>query len=400
MKITRLETVRVGEFPNILWLRVHTDEGLYGLGETFRAAAAVEAYLHEWVAPLVLGTDALAIDAISRRLYGYLGFNSTGVETRAASALDIALWDLWGKATNQPVVQLLGGRTRERIRTYNTCAGYRYVRETRPQQVANWGLGGETGGPYEDLDAFLNRADELALSLLEQGITGMKIWPFDPPAEVSGGHYISGPDLDKALEPFRKIRQAVGNRMDVMVEFHSLWNLPTAIRIARALEEFDTFWHEDPIKMDSLADLRTYAEASRAPVCASETLAYRSSFRELLETRSTGVVMLDLSWCGGLSEAKKIATMAEAYHLPVAPHDCTGPVVLAASCHLSCNVPNALVQESVRAFYTGWYKELVTALPEVRDGTIAPPPGPGLGLDLLPDIAKRPDVSVRSSAAG
>ena len=400
MKITRLETVRVGEFPNILWLRVHTDEGLYGLGETFRAAAAVEAYLHEWVAPLVLGTDALAIDAISRRLYGYLGFNSTGVETRAASALDIALWDLWGKATNQPVVQLLGGRTRERIRTYNTCAGYRYVRETRPQQVANWGLGGETGGPYEDLDAFLNRADELALSLLEQGITGMKIWPFDPPAEVSGGHYISGPDLDKALEPFRKIRQAVGNRMDVMVEFHSLWNLPTAIRIARALEEFDTFWHEDPIKMDSLADLRTYAEASRAPVCASETLAYRSSFRELLETRSTGVVMLDLSWCGGLSEAKKIATMAEAYHLPVAPHDCTGPVVLAASCHLSCNVPNALVQESVRAFYTGWYKELVTALPEVRDGTIAPPPGPGLGLDLLPDIAQRPDVSVRSSAAG
>ncbi|MBW8836267.1 MAG: mandelate racemase/muconate lactonizing enzyme family protein, partial [Burkholderia sp.] len=349
MKITRLETVRVGEFPNLLWLRVHTDEGLYGLGETFRAAAAVEAYLHEWVAPLVLGTDALAIDAISRRLYGYLGFNSTGVETRAASALDIALWDLWGKATNQPVVQLLGGRTRERIRTYNTCAGYRYVRETRPQQVANWGLGGETGGPYEDLDAFLNRADELALSLLEQGITGMKIWPFDPPAELSGGHYISGPDLDKALEPFRKIRQAVGNRMDVMVEFHSLWNLPTAIRIARALEEFDTFWHEDPIKMDSLADLRTYAEASRAPVCASETLAFRSSFRELLETRSTGVVMLDLSWCGGLSEAKKIATMAEAYHLPVAPHDCTGPVVVAASCHLSCNVPNALVQESVRA---------------------------------------------------
>ena len=124
-----------------------------------------------------------------------------------------------------------------------------------------------------------------------------------------------------------------------------MWNLPTAIRIARALEEFDTFWHEDPIKMDSLADLRTYAEASRAPVCASETLAYRSSFRELLETRPTGVVMLDLSWCGGLSEAKKIATMAEAYHLPVAPHDCTGPVVLAASPTSPATSPNALVQE-------------------------------------------------------
>ena len=165
-----------------------------------------------------------------------------------------------------------------------------------------------------------------------------------------------------------------------------MWNLPTAIRIARALEPFDTFWHEDPIKMDALADLATYAAASRAPVCASETLAFRQSFRELLEARAAGIVMLDLSWCGGLSEAKKIATMAEAYHLPVAPHDCTGPVVLAASTHLSCNAPNALIQELVRAFYTGWYRELVTALPEVKDGMIAPPPGPGLGLDLLPDL--------------
>jgi L-alanine-DL-glutamate epimerase-like enolase superfamily enzyme len=107
--------------------------------------------------------------------------------------------------------------------------------------------------------------------------------------------------------------------------------------------------------------------------------------------------MLDLSWCGGLGEAKKIATMAEAWHLPVAPHDCTGPVVLTASTHLSCNAPNALVQESVRAFYTGWYQELVTALPEVKDGMIAPPPGPGLGMELLPDLTRRADAVVRTS---
>ena len=396
MRITKLETVRLLEFPNILWVRVHGEDGLYGLGETFMAAAAVEAFLHEIVAPRILGTDAHAIDLIASKLYGYLGFRSTGVETRAASAVDIALWDLWGKATNQPVVQLLGGRTRDKIRTYNTCAGYQYIRDTRLQQVENWGLG-RNAGPYEDLEAFLHRADELALSLLEQGITGMKIWPFDPAAEASGGHYISGPDLERALEPFRKIRRAVGDRMDIMVEFHSLWNLPTAIRIARALEPFDTFWHEDPIKMDALADLSAYAAASRAPVCASETLAFRQSFREILEARATGIVMLDLSWCGGLSEAKKIATMAEAYHLPVAPHDCTGPVVLTASTHLSCNAPNALIQESVRAFYTGWYKELVTALPEVRDGMIAPSPGAGLGMDLLPDIVERKDAVVRVS---
>ena len=397
MRIEKLETIRLLEFPNILWVRVHGEDGLVGLGETFMAAASVEAYLHEIVAPRVLGQDAFAIDAIARQLYGYLGFRSSGVETRAASALDIALHDLWGKATNQPVVQLLGGRTRESIRTYNTCAGYQYIRDTRLQKVENWGLGQEPAGPYEDLDAFLNRADELALSLLEEGITGMKIWPFDMAAEASGGHYISGPDLAKALEPFEKIRQAAGDKMGIMVEFHSMWDLPTAIRIARALEPYDTFWHEDPIKMDALADLRVYAEASRAPVCASETLAYRQSFREVMEARAAGIIMLDLSWCGGLSEAKKIATMAEAWHLPVAPHDCTGPVVLAASTHLSCNAPNALVQESVRAFYTGWYKELVTALPEVKNGMIAPPPGPGLGLDLLPDLTRRPDAVVRES---
>jgi galactonate dehydratase len=145
MKITRLETIRLLEFPNIVWVRVHGEDGLYGLGETFMAAAAVEAFLHEIVAPRILGTDAHAIDLIASRLYGYLGFRSTGVETRAGSAVDIALWDLWGKATGQPVVQLLGGRTREKIRTYNTCAGYQYIRDSRLQQVGNWGLGRNAG---------------------------------------------------------------------------------------------------------------------------------------------------------------------------------------------------------------------------------------------------------------
>ena len=396
MKIAALETIRLGEFPNLLWLRIHSDEGVYGLGETFMAAGAVEAYIHEIVAPMIVGEDALAIDKIARKLIPYLGHRSSGVEIRANSAVDIALWDLWGKATDQPVVQLLGGRTRDSIRTYNTCAGYRYIRDTRLQKVANWGVG-EAEGPYEDLDAFLHRADELAHSLLEQGITGMKIWPFDIAAERTGGHDISAEELRTALAPFEKIRKAVGDRIDIMVEFHSMWNLPTAIRIARALEPYDTFWHEDPIRMDSLASLKAYAAASKAPVCGSETLGLRSNFRDLLETGALGVCMLDLSWCGGLGEAKKIATMAEAWHLPVAPHDCTGPVVLTASTHLSCNAPNALVQESVRAFYTGWYTEVVTALPTVSDGMIAPPEGPGLGMDLLPDVAEREDAIVRWS---
>ena len=399
MKINRLETLRLGEFPNLVWLRVHTDQGVAGLGETSYAAQSVEAYLHEYVAPRVLGRDPLEIEALTRSLTGYLGWRGAGVETRAASAFDLALWDLYGKVCNQPLYQVLGGASRQRVRTYNTCAGYRYVRGAGGQSTKNWGLDGKSQGPYEDLDAFLHRTDELAESLLEQGITGMKIWPFDPFAEASDGQYISGPDLQKALEPFRKIRAAVGNKMDIMVEFHSLWRLPAAQRIAQALAEFDTFWHEDPIRMDSLALLKQYAPYSKAPICASETLAGRWSFKDLLETGVAGIVMFDLAWCGGISEARRITALADAWQLPVAPHDCTGPLVYAASVHFSIWAPNALVQESVRAFYTGWYNELVTHVPQPKSGFFEKPPGPGIGAELLPEVWKRKDAVVRVSPA-
>src|SRR5215212_6075018 len=127
MKITRLETLRLAEFPNLAWLRVHTDAGLAGLGETAFAAASVEAYLHEFVAPRVLGRDPLEIERLTRSLTGYLGFRGSGVETRAVSAFDIALWDLYGKVCGQPLYQVLGGASRDAVRTYNTCAGYRYI---------------------------------------------------------------------------------------------------------------------------------------------------------------------------------------------------------------------------------------------------------------------------------
>ena len=395
MKITRLETIRVAEHPNLIWVQLHTDQGLVGLGETFFGAGTVEAHLHDFAAPRLLGRDPLAIDRIARDLIGYLGHRSTGAETRGNSAVDIALWDLFGQATGQPIAQLLGGFSRPRIRTSTTCAGTHYIRRPDAQRVANWNTG--AGRDYDDLDAFMTRADELAEDLLAEGITAMKIWPFDPAAEKTEGQYIAPADLAAALEPFEKIRRRVGDRMDIMVEFHSLWQLLPAMTIAKALAPYKTFWHEDPIRMDSLASLRRYKEVSPAPICASETLSSRWAFRDLLETDAAGVVMLDLSWCGGLSEARKIAAMAEAWHLPVAPHDCTGPVVLCASTHLSLNAPNALVQESVRAFYRTWYRDLVTALPEVKDGTITVPPGPGLGMALLPDLDRHHTVTRRVS---
>ena len=397
MRITALETIRLDEFENLLWLKVHTDEGVTGLGETFFMPRAVEAYVHETLAPRLVGRDPLTIDRIAKDVTGYIGFRSSGVEMRGNSALDIALWDLLGKVTGQPIAQLLGGFTRNSIRTYNTCAGPVYMRRNKGQRVDNHGL--DAGGRYDDLNAFLNRADDLAEELLAEGITAMKIWPFDGPAERSDGLHISAEDLARALQPFEKIRARVGTRMDVMVEFHGLWQLLPAMRIARALAPFDTYWHEDPIKMDSLASLKRYADASLAPICASETLATRWGFRDLLETGAAGVVMLDVAWCGGLSEARKIASMAEAWHLPVAPHDCTGPVVLAASTHLSLNAPNALIQESVRAYHRTWYRDLVTAVPPIEDGLISVPPGPGLGLELMPDIAERFTATVRVSDA-
>jgi L-alanine-DL-glutamate epimerase-like enolase superfamily enzyme len=398
MKMTALETIQLGEFPNLVWVRVHTDQGLVGLGETFFGADSVAAYIHENAAPYLLGKHALEIDRHARYLGGYLGFNSTGAEARGNSAIDLALWDLFGKATRQPVYQLLGGASRERIRIYNTCAGYGYVRARPRQAINNWARAtDQLTGPYEDLDAFLHRADELARSLLDQGITGMKIWPFDPFAEASGGHYISGPDLQAALEPFRKIRRAVGDAMDIMVELHSLWDLPSAKRITAALEEFNPFWFEDPIKMNNLAALGELARTTRVPITASETLGTRWSFRELLEQRAASIVMLDVSWCGGLSEARKIAAMAEAYQLPVAPHDCTGPVVLMASVHLSMNATNALIQETVRAFLSSWYADLVTQLPRIENGYVYPPEGPGLGTELQPGLERRPDATVKIS---
>jgi galactonate dehydratase len=295
----------------------------------------------------------------------------------------------------------LGGWTRNTVRTYNTCAGAHYMREAKTQSTQNWGIEAQPGASaisgLNDLNDFLTRADDLAESLLSQGITAMKIWPFDIAAEKTNGQYISNEDLKKALEPFEKIRKRVGDKIDIMVEFHSMWQLIPAITIAKALAPFGTFWHEDPIKMDSLASLKRYAEASPAPICASETLSSRWAFRDLLQTDAVGVVMLDLAWCGGLSEARKIGAMAEAWHLSVAPHDCTGPVVFTASTHLSLNLPNALVQESVRGFYNGWYPRVMTAVPKIENGFVTVPPGPGLGCELMPDIDQRFSVTRRAS---
>jgi L-alanine-DL-glutamate epimerase-like enolase superfamily enzyme len=390
MRITALETVRLPPYDNILWVRLHTDAGLVGLGETFRGAAAVEAHLHAEVAPRLIGADPSRLDAIAHELTRpYVGFRSSGAEIRAASAIDIALWDIAGQATGRPIVELLGGRTREAIATYNTCAGYAYNARGGRRAI---GEADAPQGPYDDQIAFTRDAGALALSLKAMGIGAMKIWPFDPYAAATLGQMIRPDEIDRALEPFRRIRDAVGASMQVMVELHSLWDAPAALAIARAMRDFDPYWMEDPLKMADPQALADYRRQAGLPVCASETLAGRNQFLDILRADAVDYVMLDVGWCGGLSEAKKIATLAEAHQRPVAPHDCTGPVVFAASTHLALNLPNAVFMESVRAYWSGWYRDLVTALPKVERGMITIPEGPGLGLALAPDVLARAQI--------
>ena len=408
MKITSIETLRLDRFPQQLWVQVHTDEGLTGLGETCIGPLTVEAHIHETIAPHLIGKDPRQIDKHSRTLYDlFVGYAGTGAETRGSSAVNIALWDILGQSVGAPVHDLLGGASRDSIRIYNTCAGYEYGRGNKGALLAtdrasagDRGLpSGIASGPYEDLEAAINRPGELAQSLLDQGITGMKIWPFDEYARATGGQYISDADLRAGARKLGEIRDAVGSNIDIMLEMHAVWDLPMALRIARICEEFDPFWFEDPIKADNMKAARAFAGATRVPVAMGETLASRWAFAELFENRAAHIVMFDIGWVGGISEAKKIATMAETYHLPIAPHDCTGPVVLTASSHLSVNAPNALVQETVRAYYTGWYTDVVTELPRIADGCIAPPPGPGLGTSLQPGLAAHSGTSSRMTTA-
>jgi len=230
------------------------------------------------------------------------------------------------------------------------------------------------------------------------GFSGMKIWPFDQFAGESGGAYISAADLTKALVPFEKIRKRVGDKIDIQVEMHSMWRLPAAITIAKALEPYNPIWIEDPISMANLDAVAEFKRHTDIWVAASETLSTRWGFRDALEKNATSLAIFDIIWSGGLTEGKKIATLAETYEIPVAPHNCGGPLTMAASVHMSLNATNTLVQEMVRAFYFGWHQEVAENLPRFENGYLYAPDGPGLGTRLKANILDRPDAVRRRTA--
>jgi galactonate dehydratase len=395
MKITALETLRLPEHPNLIWVHLHTSEGLTGLGETYYIPGAVESVIHDFAAPLLLGQSAFDRERHWQNLFSYANFfGYAGAEMRAISALDIALWDVIGQYVNQPISNLLGGRCRESIRVYNTCV--------------NTPL-------YPDQDGFLQRPGELAESLLAQGITQMKVWPFDRFApqlaieSVTGpagwsavgpcGHSIAPEDLQQGLWTIQEIRKAVGSRMEIAIEGHSRWDLNTALRIARALEPYDVIWMEDFIQPDSVDDLARLVTETRVPQCVSERLFSKFAFREVLDRRAAHIVMPDVIWTGGITETVKIAAIADAHHLAIAPHDCTGPVNVFACLHLCAALPNVMVMETVRGFHEGYYRDLVTKPLPIREGAAYFDEAAGLGVALRPEFLARSDVQRRISPA-
>jgi galactonate dehydratase len=367
MRITKIETIKLKEHPQVLWVQVYTDGDIVGLGETFYAPSVVAAAIHDWFGPLLIGRDPFETERLWEqmfRLSDHAGYG--GAEMRAISALDIALWDIKGQALGVPIYELLGGAVRRRIPVY------------------------ATGIPYTG-------AAELAKQLLDEGITAMKGGPTIPLALASDGQYLSPTDLDKALRPFREIREAVGMDMQFANDAHAKWNLAIAIRIAQAMEPLEPMWQEDLTPLLNPEALVRLQEATRTPVCISERLLTRWQLRQYIENGSARIVMPDLIWTGGVSETHKVAILASAHQVPFAPHDATGPVNIFACAHICVSSANAMMQEHVPTFFKGWYNDIVDPNLDIRDGYLHAPQNPGVGTRLKASVRERSDAIIRVS---
>jgi L-alanine-DL-glutamate epimerase-like enolase superfamily enzyme len=393
MKLTRIETIWLDEQPNTTWVRLHTDDGLIGLGETFYVPRAVSAIVHDVFANLLLGRSPFDIENHWHNMFSTVNFfGFAGSETRAISAVDVALWDIVGQYTGQPIYNLLGGRSRDRIPVYNTCVSH---------------------GPHQDFHTWREgRAGDLAEELLASGIKAMKIWPFDQFGTSLGGpvgqragveavgpvtHYLSKENLKKGLSYVEDIRNRVGDKMEIAIEGHARWNLPEATKIARALEPFEVMWLEEIIPPDNIEAYARLKADTTIPLCVSERLFTRFGFRQVVEANAADIIMPDMAWTGGLSETRKICSLADTYYLPVTSHDCIGPVAVWSATHLMLHVPNALVVETVRAYYKGWYNEVMTEPLPVSEGMISLTERPGLGTALREEVLNRPDAHLEFS---
>ncbi|MCY3831720.1 MAG: mandelate racemase/muconate lactonizing enzyme family protein [Chloroflexi bacterium] len=379
MKITRIESLQWRAYPRLLTVRVHTDSGIIGLGETVDKIPGAKAALHGTIAPLVLGQDPLDIEGLWRFVMDnimYHGF--AGAETRALSAFEVALWDIMGQHYGAPLYHLLGGKTRAEIPTYNTCLSF---------------------GDVHDYQAWHEDAGALARSLLAEEIHAMKIWPFDRFSERSFGQRITVAEIEQGLVPVKQIRDAVGDQIEIGIECHFRWNRASMERIARALEPYNILFLEDVMPAVYPDEIKVLANRTSIPIVGSELLMTRWQLREWLEKHVSQIVMTDVVWNGGIAETRKIAALAETFGVPLVLHNVAGPICHAACMHLGAHIPNLFYVESVRAFYKEYFTVLTDFSPRVSDGCLDIPAGPGLGLSLRDAALARADL-VREVSEG
>jgi galactonate dehydratase len=353
MKVTRFETFLTNAgLRNYLFIRLHTDTGMTGVGEASLEwqEKTVQTLAHEWVEGRVLGRDPFAVEAV---VGGMIRDQYQGGSTvmTAISGVEIALWDIIGKACGQPVYRLLGGRCHARISAY----------------ANGWYGGART--PRE----FAERAREA----VGRGYRALKFDPFG-----TAWKDLSPEEAEAALECVAAVREGVGPGVGLMIEFHGRLSAGSAVAMMRRLERFDPVWCEEPVVPESIELLAEVKQQTRCPIAAGERLYTLADFYRLTSRRAADVVQMDVAHCGGLLVSKKVAAFAAVQDLRVAPHCSVGPVALAACLHFDASTPNFMIQEAFAEFDVPWRNRLVRGWNPVRDGELVLDDTPGLGVEL------------------
>jgi galactonate dehydratase len=374
MKITAVRTAATIGHGMHLWVRVETDEGITGIGECVHGGTQAIAIIH-YLRPKLVGRDPLQIDALFEELRRSHVFDggTAGALITALTGIEIALWDLKGKALGAPVYALLGGKFRDKIRVYADC------------QV-------EPGMDFAEVEQVVAGVVERGFTALKIDVdigayTGKRIQSTDPLFDRF--NYTAGErEQERMVELVDMVTRAAGKDVAVAADVHTRLDVPSAIRLAKALEPYHLLWLEEPVPPENIDAMREVKRATSLPICAGENLYLRHGFRELIEKQAVDIIMPDIPKCGGLSECRKIANMAELYYMPFAPHNVSSPLGTMASAHVCATVPNFLVLEFHWLHRDYW--TTITADKEdiIRGGYIDIPDRPGIGVELDEAVAR------------
>jgi L-alanine-DL-glutamate epimerase-like enolase superfamily enzyme len=408
-RITAIETLVPHDImPGLLAIRVHAQDAggrvWMGHGETYYVPTSVASVIHDFFSPRLLGSDALAIESHWRFLYErMIAFAGTGAELRALSAIDLALWDLAGQIHQEPIWRLLGGPVRDSVPVYNSSGGPSYGRSNKQVPGASgWPGHGDPGkqGPLEDNWASMNQPVELAKELIDLGYRGMKLWSFDGVYRRQGGQLLTARDIDEGLAPFRQIRNALGDQIDLMLDGHGFFSLGAARQIARAMQEVRPLWLEDILRPDCIQTMVEFRKSIDVPVAVSEMLVTIDAYRRVLEAGAADMIMIDPTWVGGISGTRRIAELAQAYNVPTLMHDCTGPMTLLAGLHIAGSNTGVVYQETVRAHLATLYPHLIDTELRVESGHLELPMRPGIGASWRTDLFDSKHPGYRRSDSG